>query len=357
MSHALALARRALGRVAPNPAVGCVIVSSAGRVIGRGWTQPGGRPHAEAAALKEAGTSARGGTAYVSLEPCAHYGETPPCADALIAAGLSRVVAAMEDPDPRVKGKGFARMREAGLEVVSGVLSEQAAEVNAGFFLRILEGRPHVTLKIAQSLDGKTATALGESKWITGPEARRFGHLLRAQSDAILIGSGTAIADDPELTCRLSGLEERSPLRIILDSRGRLGAESNIAKTAGRVRTIQFTANPGASSGLVRCGIEVVAAPLDAVGRVDIAAMLAELGKRGVTRLLVEGGATVQASFLDAGLVDRIELFTAPLMLGARAHDSAAAISASTLEEAPRFSRAGRRVLGVDLLESFVRRA
>ena len=357
MHHALALARRGLGLVAPNPAVGCVIVSGDDRVLGRGWTQKGGRPHAERVALDHAGAAARGATAYVTLEPCAHHGETPPCAEALVAAGVARVVGAIEDPDPRVSGKGYERLRSAGVQAHTGLLEREAAEINEGFLLRIREGRPLVTFKIAQSLDRLTATAPGRSKWITGPEARRFGHLLRAQYDAILVGIETVIADDPELTCRIPGLEHASPMRVVLDTRGRLSSETKIAKTAKNIRTLQFTADPTQASALSKFGVETIQATRDAGGRVDIAAMLTELGRRGVTRLLVEGGATVQTAFLEAGLVDRIELFTAPLVLGAGGRNSAAAIRTTTLEKALRFRRVGRRALGVDLLESFARKA
>jgi diaminohydroxyphosphoribosylaminopyrimidine deaminase/5-amino-6-(5-phosphoribosylamino)uracil reductase len=357
MRHALALARRGLGRVAPNPAVGCIIVSPEDRVVGRGWTQPGGRPHAETVALIQAGPLAKGATAYVTLEPCAHHGQTPPCADALVGAGIARVVGAIEDPDPRVSGRGFARLRESGVSVTTGILEGDAAELNAGFLLRVREGRPLVTLKIAQSLDGKVAAASGESKWITGPEARRFGHLLRAQNDAILVGIGTAIADDPELTCRIAGLEDRSPLRVIVGSSPRLGRASRIARTARNIPTIQFTSRAADGSSLAECGVEVVPLPPDSAGRVDIAPMLAALGSRGITRLLVEGGPTMQAGFLDRDLADRIELFTAPIVLGSAARDSAAALRATSLEEAPSFRRVARLMLGPDLLESFARKA
>src|SRR5689334_20006331 len=213
MRAALALARRGLGTVWPNPAVGCVIVSD-GRVVGRGWTQPGGRPHGETEALRRAGEAARRATAYVSLEPCCHWGKTPPCVDALIAAGVRRVVVALEDPDPRVAGRGIARLRDAGVEVETGVCTEEAAEINAGFFCRLRLGRPLVTLKLATSLDGRIATRSGESQWITGPPARERSHLLRATHDAILVGTETVIADDPQLTCRLPGLADRSPVRV-----------------------------------------------------------------------------------------------------------------------------------------------
>jgi diaminohydroxyphosphoribosylaminopyrimidine deaminase/5-amino-6-(5-phosphoribosylamino)uracil reductase len=352
MHHALALAERALGAVAPNPAVGCVIVSREGHVAGRGWTGRGGRPHAETVALAQADT-ARGATAYVTLEPCSHHGQTPPCANALVEAGVARVVAAVEDPDPRVRGKGFAALRDAEIEVAVGVCAKQAAELNAGFFLRVREGRPLVTLKIAQSIDGKTATAAGDSKWITGEAARRFGHLLRARHDAILIGIGTALADDPQLTCRLPGLEDRSPLRVVLDTRLKLSEWSKLAN-AGETPTLVFTTSDGGGA-LVTCGVEVAKVARDARGRPDLAAVLTELGKRGITRLLVEGGATVHAAFLDRGLADRLEVFRGSLLLGAAGHDGIDSLAALTLGEAPRFRSVGRRSFGPDLLESFTR--
>jgi diaminohydroxyphosphoribosylaminopyrimidine deaminase / 5-amino-6-(5-phosphoribosylamino)uracil reductase len=352
MRHALRLANRAVGDVAPNPAVGCVIVSSDGLVVGRGWTGRGGRPHAETVALAQAGEAARGATAYVTLEPCSHHGQTPPCAASLIGAGVARVVAAVEDPDPRVHGKGFAMLREAGVEVVVGVCVKEASEQNAGFFKRLRDGRPLVTLKIAQSLDGKTATSSGESKWITGEAARAYGHLLRARSDAILIGVGTALADDPELTCRLPGLGGRSPLRVVLDTRLRLNEWSKLAQSANETPTLIFTIADGGGN-LISCGVEVVKVARDFRGRPDAPAVLAELGRRGITRLLVEGGASVHATFLDRGLADRLEIFCSPTVLGAAGHNGIEALAAMTLGEAPRFRLTGSRILGPDLLESF----
>jgi diaminohydroxyphosphoribosylaminopyrimidine deaminase/5-amino-6-(5-phosphoribosylamino)uracil reductase len=355
MRHALALAERAVGTTAPNPAVGCVIVKD-GRVIGRGWTQAGGRPHAETMALAEAGEAARGATAYVTLEPCAHHGETPPCANALIAAGIARVVVAVEDPDPRVSGKGLAMLWDGGVQVASGVLEKEAAAFNAGFFLRIRENRPLVTLKIAQSLDGKTATVSGQSKWITGPEARRFGHLLRAKHDAILVGIETALADDPELTCRIAGLENRSPLRVVLDTRLRLPARSKLAQSARQTPVRLYTVSDGGDA-LRAGGVEIVRTSRDARGRPDVGAVLNDLADRGVTRLLVEGGAGVHAAFLDRGFADRIELFRAPIVLGASGRNAIDALKALDLDEASRFVSRGTRVLGPDLLESFQARA
>ncbi len=216
MRAALALARRGLGRVWPNPAVGCVLVRD-DHVIGRGWTRAGGRPHAEAEALMRAGEAASGATAYITLEPCAHTGKTPPCAEALIGAGVKRAVIAVEDPDPRVSGKGIEMLKEAGMEVAIGIGEKEAKRLNAGFFSRITRGRPLITLKTATTLDGRIATGTGDSRWITGPGARRRGHMMRAMNDAVLTGIGTVLADDPSLTCRLPGLEDRSPVRIVVD--------------------------------------------------------------------------------------------------------------------------------------------
>jgi diaminohydroxyphosphoribosylaminopyrimidine deaminase / 5-amino-6-(5-phosphoribosylamino)uracil reductase len=352
MRHALRLAERALGEVAPNPAVGCVIVSRDARIIGRGRTGRGGRPHAETVALAQAAEGARGATVYVTLEPCAHHGRTPPCADALLQAGVARVVGAIGDLDPRVSGAGFDRLRAADVEVVTDVLRDEAAAMNAGFFLRVREQRPLVTLKIAASADGRTASAGGESQWITGEDARRFAHLLRARYDAVLIGVETAIADDPLLTCRLPGLEDRSPLRIVLDSRLRLPLSSKLARTARETPTWVFTVADGGGE-LRDCGVEILVVGRDARGRPDIAAMLRTLADSGITRLLVEGGASVHASFIDRGLVDRLEIIRAPLMLGAAGHPAIDSLAALGLDEAPRFIRTCTRRLGSDLLESF----
>lgn len=354
MRHALVLAGRAVGTSWPNPAVGCVIVSPDGAVLGRGRTGHGGRPHAETVALAQAGEASRGATVYVTLEPCAHHGKTPPCAEALVEAGVARVVAALEDPDPRVSGKGFDRLRQAGIDVVVGIGGNEAAELNAGFLKRMRTGLPLVTLKIAQSLDGKTAAAGGESRWITGEVARHYGHLLRARADAILIGIGTALADDPQLTCRLPGLEDRSPVRVVLDSRLRLAETSKLARTAAQTPTLVFTTAEGGGP-LAAAGVEIVKVARDVRGRPALEAVLAELGRRGITRLLVEGGATVHAAFLDHGLADRLEVFTSPIVLGAAGQSAVDSLAALTLGEAPRFRVAARHRLGPDLLVSYGR--
>ena len=297
MRHALLLAGRALGRVAPNPAVGCVIVSADGRVVGRGGTQPGGRPHAETVALAQAGEAARGGTAYVTLEPCAHFGQTAPCAEALTRAGIVRVVASLQDPDLRVRGRGISMLRQAGVQAEIGVLEREAAALNAGFFRRVRDGRPLVTLKIAQSADGKTIPPPGAQRWITGEEARRFGHLLRARHDAILVGIETALADDPMLDCRLPGMEDLSPVRIVLDTHLRIPLNLRLVQTARRIPTLVFTASAGGDAVLER-GVEIVRVPGDGHERLDLGAVLGTLAERGITRLLVEGGATTAMAFL-----------------------------------------------------------
>ncbi len=348
MRHALTLAERALGAVAPNPAVGCVIVRD-GVIVGRGWTQRGGRPHAEAVALKQAGCVARGATAYVTLEPCAHLGQTPPCANALVEAGIKRVVAAVEDPDPRVSGRGYAILREAGIAVKTDIVRDEAAALNAGFFLRVTKKRPLVTLKIAVSADNKIARSPGGGQWITGEEARRFGHLLRARHDAILAGIETVLADDPELTCRIPGLEDRSPVRIVLDSALRLPPNSKLVRSARKVPLIVFTAREGGTQ-LIAAGAEVVRVAPDAQGRPDLRAVLAELAQRGITRLLVEGGTAVENAFLAQGLADRLEIFRAPVMAGEDGRPA---------PDFPlgKYVLSGRRVLGSDVLESYAVRA
>ena len=355
MRAALGLARRAVGSTAENPAVGCVIVRD-GVVVGRGATQPGGRPHAETEALRQAGAAARGATAYVTLEPCAHHGQTPPCAEALASAGLSRVVAAIRDPDPRVDGGGLLALERAGIEVVTNVLSEDAAQLMAGFLARLKSGRPHVTLKLATSLDGRIATASGNSKWITGPEARARGHLMRARSDAILVGIGTVLADDPLLDCRLPGLEARSPARIVLDSTLRLPAGCRLLATAARLRTIILTtdaANPGTVAALEAKGCEVRLIGSDEDGRVDLVAAFAMLGDLGFGRVLVEGGGSVAAGLIKGGLVDEIDWFRAPLVLGSDGLPGVAQLGLERVDQAPRMIRISVETIGHDILEIF----
>ena len=358
MLHAIALASRGVGRTGRVPSVGCVLVSPDGRVIARGRTDESGRPHAEAMALAAAGDAARGATAYVTLEPCSHIGTTGgPCADLLIAAGVARVVVACIDPDPRVNGQGIAKLKAAGIAVDVGIEEHAARATLEGFFSHIQRRRPFVTLKIAQSLDGKTASASGDSKWITGEEARRFGHLLRARNDAILVGANTALADDPDLTCRIAGLERHSPLRIVLDTNLRLSETSKLATSASRTPTLVFTTAESGGDALSAKGVEIVRVAPDAQARPDLHAILTELSKRNVTRLLVEGGATVHAAFLDARLADALEVFTAPVLLGAGGHDGIDALRASGVKDAPGFTLQSVRKFGIDLLESYRVRA
>jgi diaminohydroxyphosphoribosylaminopyrimidine deaminase/5-amino-6-(5-phosphoribosylamino)uracil reductase len=351
MRAALRLARRALGLAWPNPAVGCVLLRE-GRVVGRGWTQPGGRPHAETEALREAGPAARGATAYVTLEPCDHWGRTPPCTGALIAAGVARVVVALRDPDPRVDGRGLARLAAAGVAVTEGVLAAEAAALNAGFLLRLREGRPLVTLKLATSLDGRIATATGESRWITGPRARRAAHLLRARHDAVLVGSGTALADDPELTVRLPGVARPAPLRVVADSRLRLPPTARLVRTAREVPTLIATAAGHPASRLApyrEAGVDILEIP---TGQ-GIGGLLRALGARGLTRVLAEGGGGIAAALLAEGLADRLAWFHAPIVLGAGGMPAAQVLPLPNLAAAPKFRRVGVHELGPDLLTEY----
>jgi diaminohydroxyphosphoribosylaminopyrimidine deaminase / 5-amino-6-(5-phosphoribosylamino)uracil reductase len=354
MGATLALARRGLGQVWPNPAVGCIIVSD-GLPVGRGWTQAGGRPHAETEALARAGTRARGATAYVSLEPCCHHGETPPCTDALIAAGIARLVAATTDPDPRVAGRGMALLAGAGIETEAGLMQEEARALNAGFISRIERGRPLLTLKLATTLDGRIASRTGASRWITGGAARRHAHLLRSRHDAVMVGSGTALADDPALTCRLPGLEERSPVRVVVDGALRLPASSRLAQTARQTPTWCLTC-----SGDVRrrrqlqtLGVEIIEVTAAGDGHVDLAAGLTALGVRGLTRVLVEGGRALATRLLADGLVDRAFWYRAASLIG---DDGLAALGALGVEEIGqqvRWRRTDVQAIGEDLLETF----
>jgi len=354
MRAALGLAARGLGRVWPNPAVGCVIAAG-GQVVGRGWTQAGGRPHAETEALARAGAAARGATAYVTLEPCAHHGKTPPCAEALVAAGIARAVVAVTDPDPRVAGRGVVQMKAAGIAVELGVLEKEAAELNAGFFSRIEKGRPLVALKLATTLDGRIATATGESRWITGPEARAQVHRLRAQYDALLVGAATVIADDPDLTCRLPGLEERSPLRVVIEGSRSVPQGAKLVATAKSHPTWRLR-SAGRKDAIATAGVETIEIEPGPDGRPAIAAALAALGQRGITRLLVEGGGRLAAALLDADLVDRLYWFHAPGVIGGAGMPAVEKLAAGTLSEMPRFERTGLQPFGNDIMETYRRR-
>ncbi|MCA3368403.1 MAG: bifunctional diaminohydroxyphosphoribosylaminopyrimidine deaminase/5-amino-6-(5-phosphoribosylamino)uracil reductase RibD [Roseomonas sp.] len=357
MRAALALARRGLGNAWPNPAVGCVLVKD-GRVIGRGWTQPGGRPHAETEALRRAGDAARGATAYVTLEPCSHHGRTPPCCEALAGAGIARVVMAMRDPDPRVNGRGLAMLRGAGIVVEEGLLEAEARALNAGFFRRIQAGMPVVTLKLASTLDGRIATASGESRWITGAAARREVHALRARHDAILVGSGTVLADDPDLTCRIPGMERVPMLRVVADARLRTPPTARLVQGAKAAPVLIITAPghpPAAQAPFIAAGADIVTVPAHAAGGLDLPSLLRALGRRGVTRVLAEGGAGLAAALLRQGLVDRLVWFHAPAVMGGDGHPALEGLRLAALSAMPRFRRTAQRALGDDMLSEFER--
>jgi diaminohydroxyphosphoribosylaminopyrimidine deaminase/5-amino-6-(5-phosphoribosylamino)uracil reductase len=357
MRAALALARRSLGRTWPNPAVGCVIVKD-GTVVGRGRTRDGGRPHAEVDALTQAGAAARGATVYVTLEPCSHFGKSPPCADALIKAGVAKVVSALEDPNPQVNGQGHARLKAAGIAVEVGEEAKAAAEINAGFLLRIGQGRPLLHLKLATSIDGHIATASGDSKWITGEAARADSHRLRSIHDAVLVGIGTAATDDPDLTCRLPGVAAYSPIRIVLDSKARLSPSSRLATTAHKI-PVWLLCTPAAPAAarteLTNIGVEIVEVAAGADGHVDVAVAAKELGKRGLTRVLIEGGGQVAAAFLKANLVDRLSLYHGGRALGADGRSAVGPLGLQKLDFAPRFSLVSSRVVGGDTVETWRR--
>jgi diaminohydroxyphosphoribosylaminopyrimidine deaminase/5-amino-6-(5-phosphoribosylamino)uracil reductase len=310
MEMAHRLAWRALGTTAENPPVGCVIVK-AGHVEGVGWTQPGGRPHAETEALSMVGEAAKGATAYVTLEPCAHHGHTPPCAEALVKAGIARVVFAAVDPDPRVSGKGLQILRDAGV-AVEQLLPQSAQEELFGFRTRILKQRPHVILKLALSSDGKIASVKGQRTAITGPKANARVHLMRAQSDAILIGLSTALVDDPELTCRLPGLEHRSPIRIVADSRLSIPPRLKLVKTADKVPLWLLSTR----KGHVDDHIKVIDCRPSAEGWVDFKDAMPKLAQLGINRLMVEGGSFIANSFLSRNIVDEVHLFRSSIDLG-----------------------------------------
>ena len=355
MREALRLGRSAMGSAWPNPAVGCVIVAG-DQIVGRGATAPGGRPHAEPQALAEAGAAARGATAYVTLEPCAHHGKTPPCAEALIKAGLARVVVAVGDSDPRVSGRGIEMLRKAGIEVVQGVLEDEARTDLAGFFLRIEEGRPWVTLKLASSFDGRIATASGHSQWITGPEARQRVHEFRARHDAVMVGAGTARADNPMLTVR--GLDvPRQPVRVVVSRRLDVPLMSELARTASEV-PVWMCHGPDADKSLREAwqglGAELVECRLH--GRqLEIGSVLQALGERGLTRVFCEGGGALAASLLSAGLVDELIGFTAGVVIGAEGLPGVGAMGLARLEEAPRFRLIEAAAVGGDIMHRWHR--
>ncbi len=357
MALALRLGARMLGQTAPNPAVGCVLVKD-GVILARGVTQKGGRPHAETQALEVAGAAAKGCTAYVSLEPCAHKGKTGPCAQALIDAGVARVVMPMEDPDPRVSGKGISMLRTAGITVETGLLADEARAVHEGFLKRVELGRPLFTLKLAATLDGRIATSTGESRWITGETARNYVHGLRYHHDAVMVGIGTVLADDPELTCRLPGLEEASPVRIIVDRQLHISPSAQLVKSAAKIPTWILTheKNDAAiTETLKKAGVKLVPVPAREDGMLDLRIAARKLGELGLTRVLVEGGAHLAAALLREDLIDRLKWFTAPALMGGDGRGCVHTLGLEHLSQMMRFRAISSRKLGEDRLESFTR--
>ena len=350
MALALSLGRRGQGRVWPNPAVGCVIVR-AGRIVGRGWTQPGGRPHAETEALRQAGAAAHGATAYVTLEPCAHHGQTPPCAQALIDAGVARVVVAVTDNDARVDGAGLEMLRRAGIAVDLGEGAEEAERDHAGFFLRNALGRPFVTLKLANSFDGRIATATGDSQWITGAEARRSVHAMRMRHDAVMVGGGTARKDDPSLTVRDLGVDHQ-PARVVISRRLDLPLMGKLARTASEVPVI-LCHGADADGMLAQTWRDLGAVLLPCAVRgmqLDPGDVLRKLGAHGLTRIFCEGGGALAASLIEADLVDELVGFNAGVVIGAEGLPGIGALGVSKLAEAPRYALREVRQLGPDVM-------
>lgn len=353
MKRALELAARGRGRTSPNPMVGAVLVKD-GRIVGEGFHPRAGAPHAEIYALQQAGEAARGATLYVTLEPCCHYGRTPPCTQALIAAGVAEVHMAMLDPNPRVAGKGKAELEAAGIRTVVGECEEEARQMNEAFVHWVTVGRPFVLVKFAMSLDGKIATRTGDARWISGPEARRRVHQLRNEVDAILVGAGTVIADNPCLTTRLEEEDVRHPLRVILDSRGRVPLTAQVFDPALPGHTLVATtpAAPFTYQEELRArGVEVLVLPADEQGRVSLEALLDELGRREITSLLVEGGSTVLGSFFDRRLVNKVMAFIAPLIVGGQdAPSPVGGQGVSRLTDALRLERVAWEPVGNDLM-------
>jgi diaminohydroxyphosphoribosylaminopyrimidine deaminase / 5-amino-6-(5-phosphoribosylamino)uracil reductase len=359
MELALTLGRRGQGRTWPNPAVGAVVVKDGG-VVGRGWTQPGGRPHAEPEALRRAGEAARGATLYVTLEPCSHIGKSPPCADAIIAAGIARVVSAIEDPNPEVAGQGHARLRAAGITVEIGLGALEAAHDHAGHFRRVRDKRPHVILKLAVSSDDKIGAAGHKPVAISGEAARARVHLLRAQCDAILVGIGTVLADDPLLTCRLPGMEAQSPVRVVLDRSLRIPGTSRLVHSARETPLWVMTSNLSEAPAAMKLGaagahvIRVATTTTPPPG-LDLAAVLHAVSEKGITRLLVEGGARVASSFVAASLVDEVWLLRGPDAVGTDGIAALDALPLTAITQSPAFKRSASETLQKDTLTIYER--
>jgi diaminohydroxyphosphoribosylaminopyrimidine deaminase/5-amino-6-(5-phosphoribosylamino)uracil reductase len=356
MQLALAIGRRNLGRTWPNPAVGALIVKD-GIILARGWTQQGGRPHAEVEALRRAKKMAQGATMYVTLEPCSHEGKTPPCADAIIRAGIARVVSALEDPNPEVSGQGHERLRAKGVAVDIGPGAEEALRIHVGHVTRVSQGRPHVTLKLAISADGKAGLAGRKQASITGEMARERVFQMRAANDAILVGIGTILSDDPQLTCRLPGMFERSPVRVVLDAQLRVPLANSVIATVRETPTWVFGsshASPVAEEILQQRGCKVFRVDENG-GQLDVRAVMKTLADQGITRLMVEGGPTVAASFVDADLVDEAILLRGEKIIGSKGIDPLEGMPLDVLTG--RLLSGGSEKLGADTIESFVRRS
>lgn len=355
MKLALSLGRRGQGATWPNPAVGCVIVRD-GRIIGRGWTAPSGRPHAEPQALAQAGAAARGADVFVTLEPCSHHGKTPPCAQALIEAGVGRVVVALGDSDDRVAGRGLDMLRAAGITVDTGVCADEARADHEGFLKRIEQGRPMVTLKLASSFDGRTATATGESQWITDAPARRMVHAMRSRHDAVMVGGGTARADDPTLTVRDMGAV-RQPARIVLSRRLDIPMTGKLAQTAQEIPLL-LCHGADAPEALVSAwqGMGATLLPCAVRGtQLDMRDVLQQLGAHGLTRIFSEGGSAIAASLLQADLVDRLIGFTAGVVIGAEGLPAIGAMGLARLGAAHRFALHSAQAVGPDVMHVWTR--
>ena len=357
MRAALALARRGLGRTAENPAVGALVVRD-GAIVAQGWTQEGGRPHAERAALDAAGALARGATMYVTLEPCSHHGRTPPCAEAIVAAGVSRVVSAIEDPDPRVAGRGHAILRDGGVDVTMHVCAEEALRANLGHVLRVKEGRPMVTLKLAETLDGYAAGDEHDPRLaITSAPANARTHVLRSMHDAIMVGIGTARADDPLMTVRAPGLDARKPLRVVLDAKLALSPRSRLAASARETPTLVLAAaiaDADRAKDLRAAGVEIAPVALDALGRINLKAALAALAARNITRVFSEGGPRIGAMLIAEGLADEVVLFTAPKPLG-RGVPALSEAARNILRDPARYALTEDAMLGPDRIRRYER--
>ncbi|MCX7317897.1 MAG: bifunctional diaminohydroxyphosphoribosylaminopyrimidine deaminase/5-amino-6-(5-phosphoribosylamino)uracil reductase RibD [Hyphomicrobiales bacterium] len=362
MHAALAIGRRCLGQAWPNPAVGAVIWKPTAQgplVIARGFTRKTGRPHAEAEALRMAGEAARGAVMSVTLEPCSHHGKTPPCADAVIKAGLARVVTAIEDPDPRVAGRGHARMREAGIEVVAGVEARAAFLAHLGHIRRVTQHRPAVLLKLAQTADGYAAAEPGSRTQITGPIGSSRVHMERAEADAIMVGISTVLADDPQLNCRLPGMADHSPVRVVLDSDCRLPPASLLARTARQVPTWVLAATDSDSArhlALEQAGVEVLLVPRKN-GRIDLGLALQALAARGVTRVMSEGGPQVADALANAGLIDEITLLTHMQPLGRQGLLAVGPHLRALLNDDTQFEAQSSAIYGEDRIDHFARLA